>query len=269
MPAGRKIRLKGRDDYSWPCKIYTPAAGLVKVNIEDNLNKDQQTGFNLFKSRKNILYFKADKGASVVLLNPQFYRDKVLEILNSEKYQKLPRQVDYFVVSKLSCFEKNLPFLTKAEKLAIMKFDSYTTNIYALPKIHKSKIISESVANHSGSYLFLTNPPDLPFRLIFGGPNNPCSGLANLVDCLLKPFLVNVKSRLKDVYDFISRKPVFAPEDLPFIEIISVDVLSMYENLDQSLGIPALRCFLTRYTNLLPTRFSISFVIQAMICIRK
>ena len=191
-------------------------------------------------------------------------RDKVLEILNSEKYLKLPRQVDYFVVSKLNCFVSKFPFLTKAEKRAITKFDYKTTNIYALPKIHKSKIISESVANHSGPYLFLTNPSDLPFRLIFGGPNNPCSGLANLVDCLLKPFLVNVKSRLKDVFDFISRIPVFAPEDLPFIEIISVDVMSMYENLDQSLGIPALRYFLTRYPNLLPTRFPVSFVIKAM-----
>ena len=124
---------------------------MAKVDIEDNLTIDQRSGFNLFKSRKNILYFKADKGASVVLLNPQFYRDKVLEILNSEKYQKLPRQVDYFVVSKLNCFVSKFPFLTKAEKRAITKFDYNTTNIYALPKIHKSKIISKSVANHSGS----------------------------------------------------------------------------------------------------------------------
>ena len=124
---------------------------MAKVDIEDNLTIDQRSGFNLFKSRKNILYFKADKGASVVLLNPQFYRDKVLEILNSEKYQKLPRQVDYFVFSKLNCFVSKLPFLTKAEKRAITKFDYNTTNIYALPKIHKSKIISKSVANHSGS----------------------------------------------------------------------------------------------------------------------
>ena len=45
---------------------------------------------------------------------------------------------------------------------------------------------------------------------------------------------------------------------------IFLDVMSMYENLDQSLGIPALRYFLTRYPNLLPTRFPVSFVIKAM-----
>ena len=120
------------------------------------------------------------------------------------------------------------------------------------------------MADISGSYLYLDNPRDLSFRLIFGGPKNPCSGLADLVDCLLKPFLVKVQSRLRDVFDFINKIPAFHPEDLSFIEIVSVDVKSMYENLDQSLGLPALRYYLTRYPNLLPSRFSVNFVIQAM-----
>ena len=38
----------------------------------------------------------------------------------------------------------------------------------------------------------------------------------------------------------------------------------MYENLEQNLGLPALRYYLTRYNNLLPSRFSIDFVIEAM-----
>ena len=241
------------------------SAGLEKVHKKDNLTIEQRSGLNIFKSRKNILYFKADKGAGVVLLNPEFYRDKVLEILSTDKYEKLPRKIDYFIVCKLIRLVKDLDYLTKNEKRAITKFDYKTTNIYALPKIHKSQIIRDSVAKTAGSYLFLTNPSDLPFRLIFGGPKNPCSGLADLVDVLLKPFLVKVHSRLKDVFDFISKIPAFDPRDLPFIEIISIDVKSMYENLDQSLGIPALRFFLNRYPNLLPSRIPASFVIDAMI----
>ena len=238
--------------------------GLEKVKFDDNLTQEQRSGLNIFKARKNILYFKADKGASVVLLNPDFYRDKVLEILGTEKYEKLPRKVDYFIVSKLKSLVKNCPHLTNAEKRAITNFDYKTTNIYALPKIHKSKLVRDCVADISGSYLYLDNPRDLSFRLIFGGPKNPCSGLADLVDCLLKPFLVKVQSRLRDVFDFINKIPAFHPEDLSFIEIVSVDVKSMYENLDQSLGLPALRYYLTRYPNLLPSRFSVNFVIQAM-----
>ena len=73
-----------------------------------------------------------------------------------------------------------------------------------------------------------------------------------------------MKARLQDVHDFIRKIPAFAPEDLPYIELISVDVKSMYESLTQSLGIPALNYFLKRYNYLLPSRFSIEFVIEAM-----
>ena len=91
--------------------------------------------------------------------------------------------------------------------------------------------------------MHLNNPLDLKFRLIFGGPKNPCSVLADLVNKLLDPFRDVVQSRVGDVYDFINKIPTFDQEDLPFIEIISVDVKSMYENLDQNLGLPALRYF--------------------------
>ena len=51
--------------------------------------------------------------------------------------------------------------------------------MYALPKLHKSKLARDCAADITGPYLFLTNPSDLSFRLIFGGPKNPCSGLAD------------------------------------------------------------------------------------------
>ena len=237
---------------------------LVKSKEKDNLTMEQRAGLNIFKARRDILYFRADKGASVVLLNPEFYKDKVLEILSTDKYEKLPKDVDKSIVRKLSLIVKNNIHLTKAEKRAISLFDYKTTNIYALPKIHKSKLVRDCATDITGSYMFMTNPSDLSFRLIFGGPKNPCSGLADLVDILLKPFLVFVKSRLRDVFDLIQKFPAFDPKDMPFIEIISVDVKSMYENLTKNLGLPALRYYLTRYKNSLPSRFSVNFVVEAM-----
>ena len=77
------------------------------------------------------------------------------------------------------------------------------------------------------------------------------------MDVLLKPFLQFVKSRVRDVYDLIKKIPVFLPEDLPFIEIISVDVKGMYENLTKILGLPALRYYLTRYPILHPPVFQL------------
>ena len=84
--------------------------------------------------------------------------------------------------------------LTKNERKAITKFDYKTTNIYGLPKIHKSKIVKEAIKNSDSTYLHLRDPVDLDFRLIFGGPNNPCSVLADMVNTLLEPFRSKVTS---------------------------------------------------------------------------
>ena len=235
--------------------------------VRDNLTVDQRVGLKVFKKREGLLFFKADKGAGSVLLNELFYKYKVLHLLETDKYEKLPRNVDYFVMLRLkSLVTRYKDMLLPAERRAITKFDYRTTNIYGLPKIHKSKIIKEAIKNAQSAYLHLRDPLDLSFRLIFGGPNNPCSMLADLINTLLNPFRDKVQSRLRDVYHFKSNilKSMFKPEDIPYIVIVSVDVVSLYENLTQNLGLPALRYFLTQYKDLLPSRFSVDFVIEAM-----
>lgn len=85
-----------------------------------------------------------------------------------------------------------------------------------------------------------------------------------MINTILNPFREKVQSTLNDVFCFISFIPVFAPEDLPFIQIISVDIKSMYPNLCKDLGLRGLRFFLNRFKDLLPSRFSVDFVIDAM-----
>ena len=235
-----------------------------KVDIKDNLTSEQRNAINVFKRRHNVLFFKADKGSGICLLNPEFYKLKVMEILQTDKYEVLHRNVDYFIMLKLQTFVKKFPFLSNSEKRGITNFDFKSTNIYALPKIHKSKLVLDAIKSAKGGYLFLTNPTDLDLRVIFGGPKNPCSGLANLVDILLKPFVNKVQSRVRDVFDFINRIPVFDPEDLPFIEVISVDVKQMYPNLQKEVGLPAIKYFIKQYKDLLPSRFTVDFVLEAM-----
>ena len=113
----------------------------------------------------------------------------MLETLKTDKYEKLPRNVDYFISLKLKRFVKKYEhMLTKPERRAISSFDYNTTNIYGVPKIHKSHKIKETLQHAVSSYMWLPNPEDLKFRLIFGGPNNPAVVLATLVHILVKPF---------------------------------------------------------------------------------
>ena len=238
---------------------------LTRVHRDDNLTIEQRAAISTFKHRKGVLFFAADKGASVVILNEEFYRFKVLEILNTPKYEKLPSNVDQLVVLELKkLIEKHKSVLTKYEIKAITSFDYTTTNIYGVPKIHKSDIIKEAIKTTSTNYLMLPNPVDLKLRLIFGGPNSPTVHLASLVQILLKPFVSKVNNRVQDVWEFKRKLPKLNPEDLPYIILVSVDVVSMYENLEQNLGIPALRYYLTRYPELLPSRFTVNSVIEFM-----
>ena len=237
-------------------------------NVKDNLTLEQRKSFEMFKKRKNLVYFKADKGSGIVLMDPKFYRDKVLQILNSDKYSKLSKNVSSFIQFGLKRLVKKYEMeLTDNERRAVLNFDPNVANIYALPKIHKSEAIKKNISSCQKSHLHLSNPKDLPFRLIFGACNNETVGLQEFLNCILEPFIYKVNSRVRDVHDFINKMPVFKQEDLPYIELISVDVKSMYENLEENLGIPALRFFLSQYSNLLPPRISENFVVEAMIFI--
>ena len=241
-----------------------------KIHVDDNLTPEQRQAIEIFKKREALVYFKADKGSAVVILDEDFYRNKVLELLSdTTKYMEVPNSADLIVMTKLNTFiQVHSDAFTPTEKKAITDLDYKSTNIYGVPKIHKSKIIKEALGHVNGTYMHVPNPADLELRLIFGGPVSPASGLAEWVDIILKRFLCKVKSRVKDVFEFIRRNPVFSPETLEFVELISLDVKSMYPNLEQNLGLPALRYFLTRYKSLLPQRsgspISVDVVINAM-----
>ena len=233
--------------------------------VKDNLTLEQGASFDSFKRRKDMVYFKADKGAGVVLMDPDYYRDGILQTLSTDKYQKLDGNVDKVIcrgVKKL--VKKYKTMLTSKEQLAITDFEYITANLYGLPKIHKSQILKEAISNNEGKYIHLPRPSDIVFRLIFGGWKSPTSVLANLLNILLGPLVDKVDSRVRDVFDFINKIPTFQREDLPFIELISVDVKNMYPNLEQNLGIPALKYFCNQYKYLLPSRFSVDFIIDAM-----
>ena len=236
-----------------------------RLEFNDNLTKIQREGLKSLKSKDNILISKADKGSSFIVLDRDFYRQKVLEKLESSTYQKIHRNVDYFTMLKLKTFCKKYGnCLTKKEKNAITKFDFKTTFIYGLPKIHKSHIIKDAVSNSNTKFIKVLRPLDLGFRVIFGGPNNPTTGLASLVNEILNPFVTQVKSVVKDSVDFINRMPVFAEKDLPYIQMWSVDIKDMYPSINHSLGMEALQFWLEKFPNLLPSRFSVQFILEAM-----
>ena len=239
---------------------------LKRTEVTDNLSVEERRGLQKLQDSKTAIFIEADKGGAPVWLDRQHYKDLMEAKLNTPVYQQLDDNVDYFINVRLSVLTKKYHhMLTKKERLAITNFDYKSTNIYGVPKIHKSKILKEAVKTCQSSVLHSPQPADLTLRIIFGGPKNPTTGLASLVDALLKPFLPKIQARVQDVFEFIRKIPVFSPDDLPFIELWSVDVKDMYPSIEHTLGQEAIKYWIEKYPELLPSRFSKEFVIEALI----
>ena len=230
---------------------------LKREHVNDNLTKSQREGLDFLQSRDDLLYFKADKGSSIVFLDPQFYIDLVMEKLNSPDYEKQVDHSDHFTLLKLhSLIRKYSQMFTNKEKRAMTDFDYGPTSIYAVPKIHKSKILKDALPTCTSNCLSLRRPSDLSIRVIFGGTKGVCTGAADMVEALFKPFLVHVKSRVRDVVDFRNNISQFEEADLPYIEMWSVDVENMYPNIEAPIGLESAEFWIDRYPEKLPERIS-------------
>ena len=51
----------------------------------------------------------------------------------------------------------------------------------------------------------MNEPDDLTVRPIVGGSNYPTRSLSQLIDMILKPFLIHIKSYVKDNLDFLRK----------------------------------------------------------------
>ena len=238
---------------------------LPKKHVMDNLSKQQRFGLKTLKQNKNIVYFNADKGGGVVLLDKEFYRDLVLEKLNSPTFELAPHNMDHNVMLKVQSFvRKYSSALTSKEKRAILKFDYKGSNFYGLPKIHKSKLIKEKLKSTADECLNLKSPSDLSLRIILGGKFNPTVNLADLIDEILKPYLSLVSSGVQDVFHFIDRIPTFEPCEMPFMQMWSVDIKDMYPSLHIDLGLEAVSYWVDRYPTKLPTGITKQFILDAL-----
>ena len=102
-------------------------------------------------------------------------------------------------IGELANIYKSL--LTKAEKLYLTNISFSTSNFYGLPKVHKSKI-NEAAEQQNNEYIEIHEPDDLTVRPIVGGQNCPTRPLSQLTDIILKPFLLYMKSYVKDNLNF-------------------------------------------------------------------
>ena len=232
-------------------------------NRISNINKRERKAITDLLEDKNIILKEADKGGGIVIMNKDFYQKIMEEHLNDlttykEIELKEVPQIEKKIEKLVDKFKEEL---TDKERDYLKNYNTKMSNIYGLPKIHKSGIISKAIKSQRRIVITCPDPTDLKFRPIVAGPSCPTSRLSHLIHLLLKPFLPMIPSFLKDSYDFLKSLPdKINPADI----LVTSDITSLYTNIPHQLGLQAVDFWITKHPDLLPYRIPKSFILQAI-----
>ena len=194
-------------------------------------------------------------------MNTKHYLKMTSDHLNDETtYKMVEANCDAKVTKGITkIIEKYKDNLTEKEKEYLTSFSCNTSNFYDLPKIHKSKLIQDAIKEQQKEYVPIIEPSDLKLRPIVAGPICPTRPLSNLIDILLKPFLLYIKSYVKDNLDFLSK---ISRENYEDTLLVTFDVVILYTNIPHTFELEALDYWLENYPESSHARSNKEFVLE-------
>eukprot|EP00106_Octopus_bimaculoides_P006452 XP_014773894.1 PREDICTED: uncharacterized protein LOC106871769 [Octopus bimaculoides] len=151
--------------------------------------------------------------------------------------------------------------LTDKENDYITNFKSKSSLFYGIPKIHKSRIISDACKGAIDIIIKVPAPDDLKLRPIIAGPACETHRLSSFLDTLLKPFLKHIKSFIRDDLDMLNHLPKTVNEKTL---LVSFDVVNLSSNIPHTLGIEAITFWLDNYTYELSSRIKKELIIEGL-----
>ena len=98
-------------------------------------------------------------------------------------------------------------------------------------------------------------------RSIVGGPNCPTRLLSQLIDIILKPFLIHLKSYVKDNLDFLRK---CSRKNNDSTTLATFNVKSLYKSIPHNYGLEAIRFWIEKHQDSLNSRFSKGFVLESI-----
>ena len=230
-----------------------------------NTSKSESAALHNLKAYDDIIIKKADKGGTLVIMDIDFYRDKMVlaDHLHTNTYDVVSNKADDQVMKKLNNLlikHKKCLFPKEIEYINNKKWKS--SNIYVTPKIHKNAAIKAACNESNVEYIHIPCPTDLKGRPIVAGPESPTQRLSELLEKILSPLVCHLKSYIKDDWDFIKTLPREVDFDC---ELFSVDIVSLYTNIPHSLGTEAIDYYINKYRDKIPARFTRNFIIESVL----
>ena len=187
-------------------------------------------------------------------MNTKHYLEMISDNLNDETtYKMVEANCDVKVMKGIGKIIQKCEYnLTKKENEYLPSFPYNTSNFYGLPKTHKSKLIQNAIKEQQNEYVHIIEPSGLKLRPIVAGPICLTTPLSNLIDILLKPFLLHVKSYVKDNLDFLSK---CSRENYEDTLLVTFHVVNLYNNTPHTLGLEVLDYWLENQPESLHARF--------------
>lgn len=199
--------------------------------IKSNISKREANALEALTNRNDIVIKRADKGGATVVCSAAWYENEANRQLNDTiYYKKVPtddtRKHEEEIANTLKQFSEDKSIDTKLAN-QLTPVDSRTPEFYMFPKIHK------------------VNNPGRP---VISSPGCHTEKISAYVDEYLKPAAQNLPSYIRDTDDFVNKiKKIgkVAKEDI----LVTLDVSSLYTNIDNNEGIAAIKANATLKSN--------------------
>ena len=234
-----------------PKSIWTPPDKYIRKEISDqldhinhrinhinlfqqgsNLSYNESKALHTLKNNNNIVIKPADKGSSIVIMDKADYLQEGYRQIANEKYYK-PLSSPIYPTIRHKIFNI-LDTLHKQKMIDNKQYDYLAPpnnprerRFYLLPKIHKDR---SSWTNNRKM------PPGRP---IVSDCNSDTYRLSEYIDHFLAPLATEHPSYIKDTNHFLNR--LAQTKIPPNSFLITLDVDSLYTNIDNKEGLKAVR----------------------------
>ncbi|XP_065650904.1 uncharacterized protein LOC136079116 [Hydra vulgaris] len=236
-----------------------------EMKVKYNITKKEHNALEELKSNNKTIIKSADKGSCLVLMDADYYRDKLVyhDHLLTETYKKVASNTDEICFKKLkNHVDKFKECLTKKEITYLKNYEWKTSNFYVLPKIHESNAIENFINESIKEYIECLCPDDLNGRPIVGGSFLPTQRLSELVEKILSPLVPKLTTYIKDDWHFIR----VLPNNMEYqnTTLYSVDISNLYTSISHELGLEAIKFWISKLRDDIPIRFSEAFILESV-----
>lgn len=216
---------------------------VLRNEKNSNLSSEERKALSRLKNNQDIIIKPADKGSKIVIMDKNQYLTEANRQLNNTKhYRPLAHSLQLETQEQIRRIVREL-----WERRAITAKQMYylfgedpprPRKFYLLPKIHKNPDT-------------WTVPHQIPSgRPIVSDCGSESYRIAEFIDYFLNPLSQTHESYVKDTYEFVEK--LKSVKILPGAMLFSIDIDSLYTNIDTTLGLRAVREIFQRYPD--PTR---------------